>query len=645
MNPLIRVGWAGRKLWKRAGSAARGLPDSLRLWARGLALVMKAAPRIFAIYLALLFVLSLLPIAQVWLSKLVVDALAVAMGGAPGATSAAIGNGQSAAIVIAFVYALTLVVSSGLEPIQRTLNIWLEDRAVAEVDRRLMDAGARLADLVRIERPAFQDQLRLIQDAAIFLPRLPELLQDGLGTALTLGGLLLLLARLHPGLPLVLAAVSVPHLFSERRLYELKYEAMSRRSRAAREMNYCVRITTEPAAAKEVRVFGLGSFFLRRFRARFETAFAEMRQVRLAHLRMSAAFTALHALALAGGFWYVATQASAGQLTLGDIALYLNVVIQTQSRLRNLAFWFGFQYEVLLHLRGLFAFLDQAKPAIALPPHGQGRQAPTELQSGIEMRGVHFRYPESTLPVLEDVNARLPSGTVTALVGANGAGKSTLVKLLTRMYDPDGGEIRVDGVPLAAYDLQSLRRRIAVVYQDFARFALTLGENIELGGLDLPAVGQTRGVQLGAVELDGVDGQVEEAARWAGADEVAATLPQGFETPLTRRFEGGVDLSGGEWQKVALARAFVRDAALVILDEPTAALDAEAEYRLFERFRQLVAGKTALLISHRFSTVRMADQILVLEGGRIIEAGSHAELIALGGRYATLFEMQAGRYR
>ena len=645
MNPLIRVGWAARTLWKRAGSAARGLPDSLRLWARGLALVMKAAPRIFAIYLALLFVLSLLPIAQVWLSKLVVDALAVAMGGAPGATSAAIGNGQSAAIALAFVYALTLVVSSGLEPIQRTLNIWLEDRAVAEVDRRLMDAGARLADLVRIERPTFQDQLRLIQDAAFFLPRLPDFLQYGLATALTLGGLLLLLARLHPGLPLVLAALNAPHLFSERRLQKIKYEAMSRRSRAAREMNYCVRITTEPAAAKEVRVFGLGSFFLRRFRARFETAFAEMRQVRLAHLRMSAAFTALHALALAGGFWYVAVQAGAGQLTLGDIALYLSVVAQTQSRFMNLAFWFGFQYEVLLHLRGLFAFLDQAKPAIALPPHGQGRQAPTELQSGIEMRGVHFRYPESTLPVLEDVNARLPSGTVTALVGANGAGKSTLVKLLTRMYDPDGGEIRVDGVPLAAYELQSLRSRIAVVYQDFARFALTLGENIELGGLDLPAVGQTRGVQLGAVELDGGDGQVEEAARWAGADEVAATLPQGFETPLTRRFEGGVDLSGGEWQKVALARAFVRDAALVILDEPTAALDAEAEYRLFERFRQLVAGKTALLISHRFSTVRMADQILVLEGGRIIEAGSHAELIALGGRYATLFEMQAGRYR
>ena len=197
------------------------------------------------------------------------------------------------------------------------------------------------------------------------------------------------------------------------------------------------------------------------------------------------------------------------------------------------------------------------------------------------------------------------------------------------MYDPDSGEINLDGVPLAQYDLNSLRCRIAVLYQDFTRFSLTLRENIELGAI--------------APKEGGFD--MEEAARWSGADQVAAALSQGYETSLTRRFQGGVDLSGGEWQKAALARAFVRDAALVILDEPTAALDAEAEYRLFERFRQLVAGKTALIISHRFSTARMADQILVLEEGRITEAGSHAELVLLGGRYAELFEMQAGRYR
>ncbi len=621
MTLFTRAGEAVKNPWQRVADFARGFSSSLGTWRRGLALVTAAAPRMVAVYFAFVIVISLVPVLQVWLLRLVVDSLAVAVSGAA--------YSVSALLALAVLYALTYVIPAGLEPIQQTLNAWLEDRAVAEMDRRLMDAGIRLTDLVRIERPAFQDQLRLVQDAILFLPRLVAYLQLGLGTALTLGGMLLLLARLHPLLPVILAVLSVPHLIGEKRLQETRFQAMIDRSRAAREMNYCARVTTDPAAAKEIRVFGLGDFFLRRFRSRFATAYEEMSRIRKSHLRVSAWFTALHALALAGGFWYVAVQAAAGQLTLGDIALYFSVVIQTQGRLQNLVFWFGFQYEILLHLRGLFSFLDQAGPAVELPPPSQGKQAPTDLIQGIELRGIHFRYPESDLPVLEDANARLPRGAVTALVGANGAGKSTFVKLLTRMYDPDDGEILFDGIPLAMYDLKSLRGRIAVLYQDFARFALTMRENIEMG----------------ALEENGSGVNVEHAARWAGADEVAAALPNGYDTPLTRRFEGGVELSGGEWQKVALARAFVRDAALVILDEPTAALDAEAEYRLFERFRQLVAGKTALIISHRFSTVRMADQILVLEEGRIAEAGSHGELISLGGRYAELFEMQAGRYR
>jgi len=217
---------------------------------------------------------------------------------------------------------------------------------------------------------------------------------------------------------------------------------------------------------------------------------------------------------------------------------------------------------------------------------------------------------------------------VTALVGANGAGKSTLVKLLTRMYDPTEGAILLDSVPLAAYNLETLRQRIAVVYQDFARFALTLRENIAVGAVNI------------AEQLP-----IEQAARWAGVDALAAKLPAGFDTELTRRFADGVELSGGEWQKIATARAAIRDAAFIILDEPTAALDAQAEYELFQRLRELAAGRTVLLISHRFSTVRMADRILVLKGGRIIEAGTHDELVAMGGRYATLYAMQAGRYR
>ena len=601
--------------------ALRGLPAVLRLYGRGLAVVILSAPLAGGTYLVLLAALSLLPVLQVWLAKLLLDAIA---DGASGDQEAVGG-----AVTLAVVYALTLVVPAGLRPVHAALSSWLKDRSVVEVDRRLMQAGARLVDLYRIERPAFQDEVAMARRASQMALVLLQLLQGIMGAALTLVGLLILLGQLHPLLPVGLFVVSLPHLIAEWRIGSLQYRAMKEQSRPAREMDYCARVTTEPTAAKEVRVFGLGDFFWQRFRARFAVALAEVHRIRLAGLRFSTVFSGLYALALAGGFWYVAAQARAGQLTLGDIVLYLGAVQQAQSLTFNFTREIGWQHEVWLHLRTIFGFLDSAGPAITLAPKGQGHTAPASLHTGIELRQVGFRYPESTQTVLADVSAVLPAGQVTALVGANGAGKSTLVKLLTRMYDPVTGAILLDGMPLPEYDLAALRQRIAVVHQDFAQFSLTFRENIAVG----------------AYAAGGGDGRVEQAAQWAGADEIAAKLPNGYDTQLTRQFEGGVELSGGEWQKVALARGFVRDAALVILDEPTAALDAEAEYRLFEQFRELVVGKTALLISHRFSTVRMADHIIVLEEGKAIESGSHDELVAQAGCYATLYEMQAGRYR
>ncbi len=594
----------------------RGLLQDLRVLKRGLTVVSKATPRTTALYVVIVVVLSLAPVLQVWLMKLLIDHLSLR---AP--------DGEMVTVLIGL-YVLTLLVMAGLQPFQQSLAAWLEDRAVAEVDFRLMEAGVRLTDLVKVESASFQDTLQLTQEAAYHPPRLFAFLQQGVGTALTLIGLFFSLIQLHPLLPLVLLAVTVPHLLAERRLNQQKYETLAEQARAAREMEYCATVTTDPTAAKEVRVFNLGGFFLERFRTRRDAALRQVTHIRYATLQKSAWFGALHAIALAGGFSYVAMRASAGGLTLGDIALYLNVVIQAQSRVAILASWYGFLYESLLHLRGLFAFLDRAKPTITLPD-GTGLRAPAQLSQGIEFRQVSFRYPDGNQNVLRNLTMRLPPGKVTALVGANGAGKSTLVKLLTRMYDPTSGQILLDNLPLHAYDLSSLRQRIAVVYQDFARFALTLRESIAVGDLG----------------IDPRDEQVERAARWAGADSIAAKLPDGYETHLTRQFEGGVDLSGGEWQKVALARAFVRDAAFVILDEPTAALDAEAEERLFGHFRELVRGKTALIISHRFSSVRMADYIVVLEDGAITEAGTHDDLVARQGRYAELFEMQAGRYR
>ncbi len=612
--PPVMAAWR-----KRLNRVAQQLPERLRVWLRGLAIVVTAAGGAAALYVALLSVLALLPMVQVWLGKLIVDRLV---------GSAAAGPDVSGALLLAGLYVLALAIPEVLEPVQRVQITWLEDRATAAVDDRLMEAGARHVDLVDIERPAFQDHARLAQEAARRLMRAFSLLHN-LSGLFTVAGVCLLLLQLHPLLPVVLLAAMVPHLWAEERLNRERWSAMQERSRAAREGDYCARITLAPAAAKEVRVFGLGDFFLQRFDTRFAVALSEFRRIRWAALRLLVAFGGLHALALAGGFWYVAAQASAGRLTLGDIALYLGAVVQVERTLMTMPVWFGQLSDLLLRLRALFTLLDRAGPRIAVPLPGEGRPAPALLEQGVALQQVGFRYPESTQAVLTDVSAVLPAGRVTALVGANGAGKSTLVKLLTRMYDPDTGAILLDGIPLHEYDLESWRRRIAVVYQDFAQFALTFRENIAVGAY---AAGNGKG-------------RIEQAAQWAGADEIAAKLPHGYATELTRRFAGGVELSGGEWQKVALARGFVRDAALVILDEPTAALDAEAEYRLFEQFRELVLGKTALIISHRFSTVRMADHIVVLDEGRVVEAGSHAALVAQGGRYATLYEMQAGRYR
>ncbi len=616
-SPLSR--WERARV--RVRKHLRDVRSTVVLLVRGLALGLAPAPGAAAAHVALAVVAAALPVAQVWLGKVLLDQLSLAVSGAVIALSAI--------LLTAALYALTLGAQAALEPVQETLTAWLEDRAVGEFDRRVMAAGGRLVDLYQVERPSFQDDLAVVQFGSFTVPRLVTFLQSGLPPALTLVGLLVLLARLHPLIPLFLMLATVPYLISERRMAKNRHEAIAKQSRAAREMEYYTQVTTEPQSAKEVRVFGLGGFFLRRFEQRRAQALRELDRVRLTHLRNNGFFGALYAVTLGGGFWYVAAQAGAGQLTVGDVALYLGAIAQTQGALRFTGIWAGMLYEITLRLDTVFRFLDHSRPEIALPQPNDARDAPGLLQEGIALRNVAFHYPESDANVLREINATLPAGKVTALVGVNGAGKSTLVKLITRMYDPTEGDVLLDGMPLRAYDLESLRRRIAVVYQDFAQFALSLGENITVG----------------AGGLDASDARMRQAAAWAGADQVAANLARGYDTQLTRRFSGGTELSGGEWQKVALARGFMRDAAFVILDEPTAALDAEAEYHLFQRFRELAAGKTALIISHRFSTVRMADNILVLEDGAILENGSHADLMAANGRYATLYAMQASWYR
>ncbi len=444
---------------------------------------------------------------------------------------------------------------------------------------------------------------------------------------LTLVGSLVLLWPFQPLLALALVGFAVPQAIAQRRLQARAYQAITERSEEARMMAYCASVTTGPDAAKEVLVFGLGPWFYARWRRLSELARAKMASLRLAGLRINLALVAGNAVALAVSYAYVAAQVVGQRLSIGDFALYLSLVLGLQQTVFAITRSSGAMYGAVLFMKRLFAFLDETVPSIVVGPVGSGIPAPPGLREGLELRHVAFAYPQQEGQVLRDVTCLLRAGSVVALVGENGAGKTTLVKLLTRLYDPTQGEILLDGIPLRDFDLADLRRRTAVLFQDFARFALSAQHNIGVG------------------DAEHADDQehILSAARWAGADAVLARLPQGVDTPLTRAFEGGVDLSGGEWQKMATARAAMRDAALVILDEPTAALDAQAEYELFQRFRQLAAGRTVLLISHRFSTVRLADHILVLEDGRIVESGSHEHLVRQGGRYATLYEMQAGR--
>jgi ATP-binding cassette subfamily B protein len=316
----------------------------------------------------------------------------------------------------------------------------------------------------------------------------------------------------------------------------------------------------------------------------------------------------------------------AGAFTLGDMTFLVGSFLRLKSLLDGLLIGFSQVAAQALYLDDLFSFFE-IRPRIVSPDHPL--PAPERIRSGFVFEDVGFRYEGAERWAVRHLDLEIAAGEVLALVGENGAGKTTIVKLLSRLYDPTEGRIRLDGRDLRDYDLGELRKRVGVVFQDFVRFHFTAAENIAIG----------------RVEAAGDRDRIEQAADRSLADAVIARLPLGLEQPLGRRFQGGVDLSGGEWQKIAIARAYMRDADALVLDEPTSALDARSEYEVFQRFRDLSAGKTTLLISHRFSTVRMADRIIVLDEGRIVEEGSHQALLKRGGRYAEMFELQAAGYR
>jgi ATP-binding cassette subfamily B protein len=395
----------------------------------------------------------------------------------------------------------------------------------------------------------------------------------------------------------------------------------------AHRLDYSRNVLLTPDAGKDVRLFGLSPFFRSRYAAIFGRIVGEIEALRRPLAGWETAAGGLSGAAAGAVYFLVVWRIAHGALTLGDLALYGGAATLLRANLTGVTHGLVRVVEDFRFLPSLLRVLD-APPDLPLPPPGRACPAPRPIRQGIVFEHVAFTYPGRTEPALRDVSLSVAPGECVALVGQNGAGKTTLVKLLLRLYDVSGGRILLDGLDLREYDLPDLRRQMGVIFQDFVRYELTAGENVAIGQIDA---------------LHDEERVLAAAAR-AGADEVLTKLPQGPDTPLGREF-GGRELSGGEWQKLALARAFVREAQVLVLDEPTAALDVPTEYAVYTRFRELTRGRATLLISHRFSTVRMAGRILFLADGAIQEEGSHDELLARGGEYARHYALQAAQYQ
>ncbi len=492
---------------------------------------------------------------------------------------------------------------------------------------------ANTLDLSFFEDADFYDKLRNATDESVYKPmQMVSQLFDFVKTVVTLFSMLALLLSLAWWLAVIALLMPIPSFISSSRYGWRGYHKMRRQSPERRRMLYLIRLMTTDTYNKEIKLFNLGHFFVKQYDDVAEELYQQDKKIVVPRYLAGFGWGGLSALANSAIYIYVAFQAVARVISIGSLTMYTQAAMQVGSSFQGLLGDITGIYENNLYVDTLYEFLEY-QPRIFSPIAPQSiERDPVMPGLDIEFRNVSFTYPgkdPETQAALRNVSFTIKSGEAIALVGRNGAGKTTIVKLLTRLYDPDEGLILIGGRDIREYDIEELRRVVGVIFQDYVTYYMSARENIGVGKID---------------EIENLE-MVERAAGKSGANTVITKLPDGYSTMLGRWFKDGFQLSGGEWQKVALARAFMRDAPILILDEPTSSLDAQAEYEIFTKFRLLTEGKTAVFISHRFSTVRLADRIFVIEQGVIKESGSHAELIALDGRYAELFNLQAEAYR
>ncbi len=588
-----------------------------------LRLAWQAQPAIFIGLILLTALQGVIPLATAWLTKVLFDLLAQGLGG--GTTL----NLARDILPVLLAQAVLLIASQMIIPASGYLNAELGRKLTDTIQSAVYKKISSFVGIAYFETSEFYDTFRLASRGAQYGPiqslnTLTTLFQN----AIILTGFLGALVAFNPLLAGLVSLAALPQLYTQLKIGRQRFGLAFELSPDERRAFYFGHLLSDTEAAKESRLFGLANHFLNGLLSTYRKIHQAQCRQELGELRWELFLESLSTFVSSAAFVVVVIQAFANRLSLGDVTLYTSAIRSVQGALNGIVFALSNLNEHALFFTHYDSLMALPQPVQVVSP---ARPVPAQV-SVFELRNVSFRYTERHPWVLQNVTLSIPAGKCLALVGLNGAGKTTLVKLLTRLYDPTEGQILWDGIDIREFAPEDLRHRMGVIFQDFMCYDFTAQENIGIGD----------------VERIADIARVRQAAQKAGVHHTIENLPQGYQTMLSCMFAdngAGVDLSGGEWQKIAIARMFMRDADLLILDEPTAALDAQAEYDIYSRFIELVKGRTGLLISHRFSTVRMADVVAVLEDGHITEYGSHDKLLSLGGTYARLYNMQAERYR
>jgi ATP-binding cassette subfamily B protein len=591
------------------------MKSKIKLFRKALDLVWQSAPGWATVNIIISVLQSFFPLVLIWLIKLLIDEITAAV--TSGGTAERI---IPLVIAVVVIYFLDEISSASAFYVRRNQSVRLE-----EYMYELLHAKAVRLDLINFEHPGYYDSLsRAVSEA----PWRPNSILDniismfrGVISLILMAGILL---SLHWGATVLLIVVNIPGIWLRLHYADIIYNFQKEQTPETRKTAYFNWLLTGDRPSREIRLFGLGDYFISLFKKSYNKQKAEELNILRKRTLIEAVTDLFKALSFLILLLIVARQTVSGVLTLGQMAMFILAFRQGMSYIKDVFNSVGSLYEDGLFIGDVFGFLGLKESVTAFPPV----ITPAGLKSGIVADRVSFTYPGNQKPSLENVSLEIKKGEIIALVGPNGAGKSTLVRLLTRLYDPGSGNIRLDGQDIRAMDPQEYRKYFSVVFQDFMLYNLSAGENIRLGNIE------------SAKDLS----SLRQAARSAGVDELLNNLPKGYDTVMGTLFDESRDLSWGEWQKIALARALFREAPVLILDEPSSSLDADTEYEIFRRFRDIVRGRTAILITHRLSNVTLADRIVVLENGSVAESGSHDELMKKQGRYYEMYTKQSSRF-